>query len=99
MAMHWDETIWRRMPLPKLNTNDNAAFNSVVALAANDVYAVGYKPAKNGAVHTLIEHWNGAAWSVVSSPNGNRTGNVLTSLAANSPTDIWAVGTLTAPGN
>ncbi len=86
------------MPTPKLNTNDNAAFNSVVALAANDIYAVGYKPATNGAVLTLIEHWNGVAWSVVSSPNANNTGNVLTSVSANSPTDIWAVGTQTAPG-
>ena len=35
---------------------------------------------------------------MVSSPNGNNTGNVLTSVSANSATDIWAVGDLTAPG-
>jgi hypothetical protein len=98
MALHWNGTSWRVVPTPALNTNDNAAFNSVVALAANNVYAVGYKPATNGAVQTLIEHWNGTAWSVVSSPNGNNTGNVLTSVSANSATDIWTVGTLTAPG-
>jgi hypothetical protein len=98
MALHWNGSSWRVVPTPALNTNDNAAFNSVIALAANNVYAVGYKPATNGAVLTLIEHWNGAAWSVVSSPNGNSTGNVLTSISANSPTDIWAVGDLTAPG-
>ena len=98
MAMHWDGVRWSVVPTPRLNTNDNAAFTSVVALAADDIYAVGYQPASNGAVLTLIEHWNGAAWSVVSSPNGNATGNVLTSISANSPTDIWAVGTLTAPG-
>ena len=98
MALHWNGMTWKVVTTPKLNTNDNAAFNSVVALAANNVYAVGYKPATNGAVLTLIEHWNGTAWSVVSSPNGNSTGNVLTSISANSPTDIWAVGDLTAPG-
>jgi hypothetical protein len=98
MALHWNGANWSAVPTPKLNTNDNAAFNSVIALAANDVYAVGYKPATNGAVLTLIEHWNGTAWSVVSSPNGNNTGNVLTSISANSPTDIWAAGDLTAPG-
>jgi len=98
MAVHWNGVQWSVVPTPKLNTNDNAAFNSVVALAANDIYAVGYQPASNGAVLTLIEHWNGVAWSVVSSPNGNSTGNVLTSVTANSPTDIWAVGDQVAPG-
>jgi hypothetical protein len=98
MAMHWNGAQWSVVPTPKLNTNDNAAFNSIVALAANDIYAVGYQPASNGAVLTLIEHWNGVAWSVVSSPNGNATGNVLTSVTANSPTDIWAVGDQVAPG-
>ncbi len=98
MALHWNGVQWSVVPTPKLNTNDNAAFNSVVALAANDVYAVGYKPASNGAVLTLIEHWDGVAWSVVSSPNANSTGNVLTSVTANSSTDIWAVGDQVAPG-
>ena len=98
MALHWNGAQWSNVPTPKLNTNDNAAFNSVVALAANNVYAVGYKPASNGAVMTLIEHWDGVAWSVVSSPNGNNTGNVLSGVTANSPTDIWAVGDQVAPG-
>jgi hypothetical protein len=98
MALHWNGVQWSVVPSPKLNTNDNAAFNSVIALATNDVYAVGYKPASNGAVQTLIEHWNGLAWSVIASPNANGTGNVLTGVTANSPTDIWAVGDQTAPG-
>jgi hypothetical protein len=98
MALHWNGSSWSVVPTPKLNTNDNAAFNAVVALSTKDVYAVGYKPASNGAVLTLIEHWDGAAWSVVSSPNANSTGNVLTSITANSPTDIWVVGDQVAPG-
>lgn len=98
MVQHWDGVKWSVVRTPKLNTNENALFNGVVALAANDIYAVGSQPAKNGAVLTLIEHWNGTAWSVVSSPNANRTGNVLNSVSANSPTDIWAVGFQTAPG-
>jgi hypothetical protein len=98
MALHWDGAKWNVVHTPVLNTNDNAAFNGVVALAANDVYAVGYKPAKNGAVRTLIEHWNGTSWSVVASPNANSTGNTLTGVSANSAMDIWAVGFQVAPG-
>ena len=97
MALHWDGTKWSTVPTPKLNTNDNSALNGIVAFATDNVYAVGYQPATNGAVQTLIEHWDGSAWSVVPSPNGNSTGNVLTSISGTSPNDIWAVGTLTAP--
>jgi hypothetical protein len=98
MALHWNGTQWAVVATPKLNTNDNAALNGILAFASDDVYAVGYQPAKNGAVQTLIEHWDGNAWSVVPSPNANNTGNVLMSISGTSPTDIWAVGDKAAPG-
>jgi len=41
---------------------------------------------------TLIEHWNGTSWSVVSSPNVSGASNELLAVAAVSPTDVWAVG-------
>jgi hypothetical protein len=97
LALHWDGLKWRKAKLPALHTNDNAAFNGVIGFAGNNVYAVGYQPATNGAVLTLIEHWDGMSWKVVSSPNGNNTGNVLAGISATSPTDIWAVGDMVAP--
>jgi hypothetical protein len=98
MVLHWDGTAWKTVQTPKVRTNDNSALTSIVALASNNVYAVGYQPASNGAVLTLVEHWNGTAWNVMSSPNANNTGNVLAGISANSPTDIWAVGDQVAPG-
>src|SRR5205085_12551569 len=56
--------------------------------------AVGYQPAANGAVLTLIEHWDGTAWSLMLSPSAT-TGNVLAAVSATSATDIWAIGTST----
>jgi len=97
MAIHWNGTQWSVVSTPKLNTNDNASFNGIVAFASNNVYAVGYQPATNGAVLTLVEHWDGSSWTVVPTPNGNITGNVLLSVSASSPTDIWAVGDQVAP--
>ena len=44
---------------------------------------------------TLIEHYNGTSWSVVPSPVGGTT-PYLTGVAAESSTDVWAVG-YTAP--
>jgi hypothetical protein len=40
---------------------------------------------------TVIEHWNGTSWRVVTSPNTD-AGSVLNSISAISPTDIWAAG-------
>jgi hypothetical protein len=47
------------------------------------------------AGHTLIEHWNGAAWSVVPSPNVGAGSNALIAVDARSATDAWAVGSWT----
>jgi hypothetical protein len=41
----------------------------------------------------LIEHWDGSAWSVVSSPNlGGATESVLQGLTVIASNDVWAVG-------
>jgi hypothetical protein len=47
---------------------------------------------QGAAQATLIEHWNGTAWSIVASPNGPGS-NFLESVAVVSATDVWAVGT------
>ena len=45
---------------------------------------------------TLIEHWNGASWSIVASPDKNPASgpvtNQLNAVYAISANDIWAVG-------
>ena len=46
----------------------------------------------NVTYQTLIEHWNGTAWSIVPSPNGGSGNNYLQSVAAISANDVWAVG-------
>jgi hypothetical protein len=54
------------------------------------------------AVSTLgvIEHWDGAAWTAVSTaqPNpANTVGNRVSSISADSASDIWIAGTYTTP--
>ena len=41
------------------------------------------------ALETLIENWNGTAWSVV---RGAPVSGSLTGVAGSSPSDVWAVG-------
>jgi hypothetical protein len=97
IALHFDGTRWNVVPTPRLRSTGNAALNGILAFASNDIYAVGYQPAANGAVLTLVEHWDGTAWKLVPSPNGNSTGNVLWGVSGTSSTDIWAVGDKVAP--
>src|SRR5207253_7698779 len=41
---------------------------------------------------TMIQHWDGTRWSVVSSPNSTDWTNVLNAVSSVSADDIWAVG-------
>ncbi|MDQ2743108.1 MAG: hypothetical protein M3Z66_12550 [Chloroflexota bacterium] len=73
-------------------------FNAADALSPSDVWAVGCTNDTNANCHTLIEHWNGTAWSVVPSPD--EPGAVITELfgvSGTSSTDVWAVGDFTLP--
>jgi hypothetical protein len=51
--------------------------NEVVALAADDVWTVG---SHDGL--TLIEHWDGSAWTVVPSPEGPLAESELYAVSA-----------------
>jgi hypothetical protein len=71
---HWDGREWRAVPapMPPWWTRDVWLFG-VAAAAANDVWAVGaHGNPSNGAYLTLVEHWDGQQWSIVSSPNEHR---------------------------
>jgi hypothetical protein len=64
----------------------------VAAIAANNTWAVGYSGnAGIAADRGLIEHWDGAQWTIVPSPN-TYSSEHLYAVAAVSANDIWAVG-------
>jgi hypothetical protein len=96
-VLHYDGTAWSTVPAPSPHFGSSLA--SVTALAPNNVWAVG--TTNVGPTQTLIEHWDGTSWSVVPSPNGGNgttnANNSLSSIAAVSANDIWAVGTFTNP--
>jgi hypothetical protein len=59
------------------------------ALAANDIWAVGY--INSPAVQTLAEHFDGNSWQVVPTPSPGNLSR-LRSVAAVASNDVWAVG-------
>jgi hypothetical protein len=99
LVVHYDGTNWKAVPSPSVGSGANE-FNGVVALAPNDVWAVGFStsvaPPKSAPTLTLIEHWDGTSWTVVTSPNvGPKSGyqsNRLEGITAVSANDIWAFG-------
>jgi hypothetical protein len=70
-------------------------FGALDARASDDVWIVGSYLDANDVSRTLAEHWDGAAWSVVPTPNVGTEGSALTSVAAIASNDVWASGTVT----
>jgi hypothetical protein len=93
LVEHWDGASWSIVSSPNTATENNY-LSSVTCNSASDCWAVGYHYPNNGFIgQTLVEHWNGVSWSIVSSPNTSPTqGNHLLSVTCSSASDCWAVG-------
>lgn len=89
LILHWDGVQWTRIDSP--SPPGHVTLSDVIGFAPNNVWAVG---SNDGGHSTVTMNWDGTAWSIVPSPNGGMFGddNVLTSVAAVTPNDIWAVG-------
>src|SRR6266567_1841544 len=94
LALQWDGTHWQVGALPNPGTTEDA-LTAVTAVAANDIWAVGHmQPGSSGIQNaSLVEHWDGSQWLVVSSPNVGSRDNLLSGVAADSASSAWAVGT------
>jgi hypothetical protein len=94
LTMHWDGSSWSLVLSPGSAPNNQDILWAVTVVSANDVWAAGYSTdAVSGQFRTLIEHWNGSAWSIVPSPNP--TGsiyNFVWGIEAVSANDIWVMG-------
>jgi hypothetical protein len=101
LTMHWNGEVWSIIPTPNPVLNTQNFLRSVVAIAHNDVWAVGdYSEMREGWVsRTLLMHWNGGNWNIVQSPNIGTRNNTLTSISASSSSDVWAVGSYQREGN
>jgi hypothetical protein len=81
---------WQFVPSPNgIDTNENWLFG-VDGAATDDVWAVGRSYL--GHENALIEHWDGAAWSVQALFEIGGGDTELMDVDALSATDAWAVG-------
>jgi hypothetical protein len=91
LAEHWNGTSWTIVasPNPVAGTN---LFNAVTAIGPDDVWAVGESIVPGDPSRTLAEHWDGAAWTAVPTPNQGPLNNEFFGVSALSSIDVWAVG-------
>jgi hypothetical protein len=95
----WNGTAWVVIPTPPQQNVPtlNSILYSVTCTSTSDCTGVGaqwsYLPSGNGTYQTIVDHWDGRSWSVVTSPNtASDQDNILSSVACASASDCWAVG-------
>src|SRR5262249_14807472 len=90
---HWDGTSWSIIQSPNANAaKDNRLFG-VTCASTTDCWSVGqYRDSTDSSqpLQTLIEHWDGTSWSIVTSPND--VASLLSGVACTSASDCWAIG-------
>jgi hypothetical protein len=91
LIAHWNGKAWKQVPSPSPGTHTYLA--SVAATSAGNAWAVGCTTQVvelQDCTGSLILHWNGTEWKRVPAPDS--PGSSLTSVAATSATNAWAVG-------
>jgi alpha-tubulin suppressor-like RCC1 family protein len=96
LALHWNGTDWNltKLAVPTA-PGSSASFSGVYDAGRGDAWVVGTVNLSTGHTRTLIERWNGTAWTIVASPDpaGGAFGNdSLTAVSGSGPGNIWAIG-------
>jgi hypothetical protein len=94
---HFDGTVWSVIPSPSPGAQQDILYG-VAAITDSDVWAVGGEQDSNGLWHTLTEHWDGSAWSVLNAVDAGVNGNQFYAVKAIATHDIYAVGQQAGPG-
>lgn len=91
LVEHWNGREWSVVPTPDLPVSAVSP-GGIDATSSDDVWIVGYGDIEDGL---LIEHWDGTEWTVSPLPGPvGRIDGALYGVAAISPNDVWAVGTV-----
>ena len=88
--LHWNGSKWSRVTSPSVLTGPGQ-LAAITVVSAKDAWAVGYTGTftTTASTRTLLLHWNGAAWSQVTSPAP--VAGALSGVTATASRG-WAVG-------
>jgi hypothetical protein len=90
----WDGTSWAIVTSPNTDPTQNNFLVGVTCVSASECWAVGdYYDVGSIIAQTQIEHWDGASWVIVPSPNTDPAqANFLVGVTCVSASECWAVG-------
>lgn len=95
---HWDGSAWTRVPSASPGFPYDTQLTGVTSVSTNDVWTAGYYISAEHRQKTLVEHWDGTAWSKVPSPTPPPGGqNFLFGISAATANAVWAVGARLQP--
>src|SRR5580704_392062 len=96
---HFDGTSWSVVPSPNVGPNSDFQSNQLLGLTANspdDIWAFGSFLSTDGLqTLTLVLHWDGTSWTIVSSPDptkGKSLDDLLFAGVVPSPGNVWIFG-------
>jgi hypothetical protein len=93
LAEHYNGSRFVIVPTPDRETAPAVdILDGIAGVSPSDLWAVGTSSPPGLPDQTLIEHWNGSTWSIVTSPNPGGRGDILQGVAAVSANDVWTVG-------
>jgi hypothetical protein len=91
LTEHWDGTQWSVVSSPNHQGSLGSILTAVTSVSTNDVWAVGSYDSCFSCSESLVEHWDGTQWSILSSPNHGLC-DKLNGVTAISTNDVWTVG-------
>jgi len=97
---HWDGSSWSLIPSVTEPSPDGGYLNGIACIDADDCWASGATTEATGmSSGALLQRWNGASWTDVSSsvPDSSMP-SMLSSISCVSAVQCWAVGELGPTG-
>jgi hypothetical protein len=85
----WQGHKWKIQSSPNTGPTDADFLFGISCVSTVDCWTVGYYDNNGGGYTSFVEHWNGADWAIVTSPN---VGGGLVGVSCLSSNSCWAVG-------
>ena len=94
----WNGSVWSIVPSPNTSASQDNELDAVSCSGPSACVAVGQYYLSPIVSQTLIESWNGSAWSIVPSPNNGSQTNLLRGVSCNNPSACTAIGSYAPSG-
>jgi hypothetical protein len=90
----WNGSTWTLVAVPSPANPVDVKVDAVSCVTTTACFAVGHKETSATTGRTLVERWNGTAWSIVSSPTPEGPDQIdVSDVSCTAATSCFAVGT------